>query len=89
MIPEVEDTRSWGAFEEKGPQADLCLIPADRNRFRFRSEKLELIPIPTSAEHGHVESIPIPIPFNQKRFIPTPDFRLRNRFRFDSIGRGP
>ena len=58
--------------------ADLCLIPADRNRFRFRSEKLELIPIPIPAEHGHVESIP----------IPTPDFWLRNRFRFDSIGRG-
>ena len=38
--------------------ADLCLIPADRNRFRFRSEKLELIPIPIPAEHGHMELIP-------------------------------
>ena len=69
--------------------ADLCLIPADWNRFifRFKKKKQELIPIPIPEEHGHAESIPIPA--HQKRLLPTPDFRLRHWFRFDSKGRGP
>ena len=94
-----ETTESWHWSHTKKTGLSLSRSLVHRQTWRLTGFTLHLttlhyitlhcLPSRLVLDSSWPESIPIPIPFNQKRLIPTPDIRIRNRFRFDSIGRGP